>query len=227
MPSPHIDHRKRFKQRFLETGFDGFQAHEILELLLFYSIPQGDTNVIAHHILDNFENISDAFDADIGRLLEINGVGEHTAILMKMIPQLASCYTTAKLDTAQLDTSTKVCKYFYSRFIGVKTEQLRVACLNDELAVVACGVIIEGGVSAIPMNARKIVEYTYRSNCDMIIMAHNHPNGLSVTSEDDIAVTAQLVPILRNVGIKLLDHIIVGKDSATSMYDTGHFTTFR
>lgn len=227
MPSPHADHRKRLKQRFLDTGLDKFQPHEILELLLFFSIPQGDTNVIAHRMLDSFDNFSAVFDADIEQLLEINGVGEHTAILIKMIPQLASCYAAFQGENQQLDTSAKICKYFFSRYIGVKTEQLRIACLNDELKVVSYGTISEGGVSSVPINTRKIVEFTYRANCDMIVLAHNHPNGLPMASDEDVAITAQLVPILRNVGIKLLDHVIVGKKYATSMYDAGHFTTFR
>lgn len=226
MENPHAGHRQRLRERFLKTGFDGFQPHEILELLLFYARPRIDTNEIAHALIDTFGSFSAVLDARVEDLAKVKGLGENGAVLLKMLPQLIQAYSLDSMNNETLDTSQKVCAYFLHSFCGAKKEQVRVACLDDQLHVVASEIIGEGGVSSVPMDMRKIVEFTYRSGCEMIIIAHNHPAGEAVPSETDIAVNSQLKTILKSVGIKLLDHIIVGNSRAVSMYDAGYFTTF-
>lgn len=227
MSNPHEGHRQRLKERFLKTGLESFQAHEILELLLFYARPRIDTNEIAHALIEKFGSLSGVFDANPEDIASVKGMGENAAVLLKMIPQLASAYGRSKTESEVMDGSKKICAHFFNCFIGVKNEQLRVACLDDGLKIRSEGVVIEGGVSAVPMDVRKIVEFAYRSGCEMIIIAHNHPNGLPVPSETDIAVTNKLFSVLKSVGIKLLDHIIVNKDMASSMYDAGYFSMFK
>ena len=227
MDNPHDGHRQRLKERFLKTGLESFQPHEILELLLFFARPRIDTNEMSHELINKFGSLSNVFDANFDDISSVKGVGESGAILIKMIPQLASVYSVSQTENDIMDTSKKVCQHFYNYFIGSKNEQLRVACLDDNLRIVASSVVIEGGVSAIPMDVRKIIEFTYRSGCEMIIIAHNHPNGLAIASDADVSVTNKLNSILRSVGIKLLDHVIVNKDMAISMYDAGYFSVFK
>ena len=225
--NPHSGHRQRLKERFLKTGLDNFQPHEILELLLFYSRPRIDTNEMAHALLNKFGNITKVFDADIQDIAEVDGVGENSAILIKMVPQLAKAYCFQAVADDKLDTSKKVCNYFYNSFLGTRHEQLKVACLDDNLRVVACGTVIEGGLSSVSVNIRKIVEFTYRSKCEMIIIAHNHPNGDAYASDSDVKATEKIFPVLKSVGIRLLDHIVVSPKQALSMYDAGYFSEMR
>ena len=227
MDNPHEGHRKRLKSRFLQTGLEAFEAHEILELLLFYARPRIDTNELAHALIDRFGTLSAVLDADPQDLASVKGLGENGALLLKMIPQLASAYTVSQTENDVMDTSKKVCQHFYNCFIGIKNEQLRIACLDDRLRITAGGVVMEGGVNAVPVHMRKIIEFTYRSNCELILLAHNHPNGQALPSDSDVAVTNQLYSVLKSVGIKLLDHIIVNKDRAFSMYDAGYFSMFK
>ena len=88
----HDGHRKRVIDTFLQNGMDGMHPHEILEMLLFYAIPRKDTNETAHLLLDTFGSLSAVFDAPYEELLKVNGIGQNTAALLKMIPQLARAY---------------------------------------------------------------------------------------------------------------------------------------
>ena len=92
----HSGHRERMKQRFRETGFDGFSDVNALELLLFYAIPRQDTNPIAHALLDRFGSFHGVIDAHYEDLLKVNGVGENTALFLKMIPAVCKRYTQGK-----------------------------------------------------------------------------------------------------------------------------------
>ena len=91
-PVSHEGHRQRLKNRFLEHGLESFEKHNILELLLFYSIPQKDTNDLAHTLLDHFGTLRGVFEADFSELIKIPGIKENTATLIKLIPELAREY---------------------------------------------------------------------------------------------------------------------------------------
>ena len=88
----HENHRERVKNRFLSEGLDHFDAHNVLELLLFYSIPQKDTNEIAHLLIDRFGSLSAVLDAPFEDLIETPGIKEHSALLLKLIPALSRRY---------------------------------------------------------------------------------------------------------------------------------------
>lgn len=226
MKNIHEGHRKRLKQLFLENGLSTFANHTILELLLFYAVPRQDTNEIAHELLNEYKTVSGVFNAPFEELVNFKGLGENGATLIKLIPQLLSVYTISSNANSPMDNVKIVCEYFQGCFIGVKTEQLRVCCLDDNLNIISCSVVQDGGVNAVPINVRKIVENTYRSNCSLIIIAHNHPNGTAMPSDADIMATRQLLNILQSVGIKLLDHIVVGRDGVVSMKNTGYFNIY-
>lgn len=226
MANIHEGHRQRLKNTFLENGLNGMSSHTILELLLFFVIPRKDTNLIAHELIDRYKTISGVFKASYDDLLTINGLGSNGATFIKLIPQMLCVYSTDIKADQPMDNIKIINEYFYGCYIGVKTEQLRVCCLDDKLNIISCTVIQEGGVNAVPINVRKIVETTYKWNCSLIILSHNHPNGLPLPSDDDVIQTKKIYQILQSVGITLLDHVIVGQSGVISMKDNGFFNIF-
>ena len=84
----HTGHRQRMKAEFLARGIEGWPDHRVLELLLFYSIPQGDVNGLAHDLIEQFGSLSGVLDASVEELRKVKGVGEHTAVLLRMLPAL-------------------------------------------------------------------------------------------------------------------------------------------
>lgn len=223
MKNVNSGHRKRLKQRYLKEGIENFEHHNVLELLLFYALPRVDTNKIAHNLIKRFGTISGVFHAPIEELVKVKGIGENAAILINLIPQLMKVYAIDDFGTEPLDSSKKMCGYLTSCFIGTLTEEVRVICLDDRLRVISNDVLFEGAVSRVEISARKIVETAFRNNSDLIILSHNHPNGDEIPSEQDIVVTRHINNTLKAVNIKLLDHIIVGKNRTSSMRDGGYF----
>ena len=82
MDAPHAGHRQRLRERFLKMGLDSFEPHEVLELLLTYSIPRKNTNVIAHKLIDKFGSISAVFDAPCEALMSVDSITENSAVLI-------------------------------------------------------------------------------------------------------------------------------------------------
>ena len=92
MATNHAGHRNRVKQEFLSRGLEGWPGHRVLELLLFYAIPQGDVNALAHALMERFGSLSGVLDATVEDLKAVPGVGEHTAVLIKLMPAMGQAY---------------------------------------------------------------------------------------------------------------------------------------
>ena len=116
----HEGHRQRIKKRFREEGLDGFTDIQILELLLFYCIPQGDTNPIAHELLNRFGSLHQVLEAPRHELEKVPGIKEHSSTLISLIPQLARRYSVSQASLEKiLNTTSKCGEYLKPFFTGI------------------------------------------------------------------------------------------------------------
>ncbi len=208
----HDSHRQRLKSRFLSQGLEGFEDHNVLELLLFYSIPRSDTNEIAHYLLQEFKSLSGVFDAPVEELCKIKGVSHHTATLIKLIPEIISVYHTDKTkDTKIVSSTNDAGKFFIPRFYGKKNEEVHVLLLDDKKKVIRCDKLFEG---------------TVNSNATGIVLAHNHPGGVALPSARDLRATEKIFKALKLINVELCDHIIVADDDFVSLADSGEFSHY-
>jgi DNA repair protein RadC len=95
--NPHEGHRKRLRERFTKTGLDGFHDYEFIELLLTYAIPQRDVKPIAKELLRRFGGIKGIFDASREDLASVTGIGERTAILIKLLKEGSTLYLKTRV----------------------------------------------------------------------------------------------------------------------------------
>ena len=214
----HDGHRNRLKNRFLNEGLTNFEDHNVLELLLFYSIPRSDTNEIAHELLNKFGSLHGVFEAGMEDLMSINGISRHSAVLIKMIPELFVVYGRDKVrDIQKINSSDDAKQFFIPRFYGKVREEVQIVLLDDKM-----NIIYEGSVNSANVPIRKIVEIAIENRATNVIIAHNHPTGLILPSKDDLRATAKVREALALVDIKLLDHVIVSDNEAASLKDSGY-----
>ncbi len=208
----HQGHRERLRTRFLDEGLEKFQEHNILELLLFYSIPVKDTNEEAHALINRFGSLSAVFDAPFEELCKVKGIGERTATLIKLMPELFQRYELDKLnnDEVMLNSSKLVAAYVSKFFKGLTVERLYLLSLDSTCKMLSFDLISEGNVSKTSVDSRKIIEIALRNKATNIILVHNHPSGVTAPSRNDTDVTISVSNILENVGLRLCDHIIIG-----------------
>lgn len=224
MASMHDGHRERLKQRFRETGLDGFHEINVLELVLFYAIPRKDTNPIAHRLLDRFGSPAGVLDAPAEELTRIEGVGENAALLLKLIPQLARQYQISRsAGDCILDTTTKAGNYLVPYFFGQRDELVYLLCLDAKCKVLDCRELFHGSVNSAAVSTRKIVETALACNATSVVLAHNHTSGIALPSKEDEATTRTVQRALDAVDILLADHIVVADEDFVSMADNGFF----
>lgn len=222
-PSVHKGHRERLKARFLETGLDTFTDVQALELLLFYAIPQRDTNPIAHALLDRFGSLSQVLDAQPEDLKRVPGVSDHSATLLRLVTDLARFYQVDCAQRTEVLTSLDACgAYLVPRFFGRTLETVFLLCLDAKCKVLCCREIGEGSVNAASISVRKVVEAALSANATTVVLAHNHPSGVALPSADDVQTTRRIAAALSAVEIRLIDHIVVAEGDFISMAQSGY-----
>lgn len=182
MPQKEVDHkhhRQRLKERFLQEGLDHFDPVNILELMLFYAIPQGDTNPIAHRLLDTFGSLSGVMNASVENLCQVKGVGQHAATLIKLFAAVVRPYLDdGNRGGVVLQSTEEICQYLLPKFAGRTVETFFLVCLDGRRRVTYCGVLSEGTLDSVPVFVRQIVEKILAVHAGYVILAHNHPWGL-------------------------------------------------
>ncbi len=211
----HKNHRSRVRATIRQTGIENISDINLLEYLLFYSIPRKDTNEIAHRLLDAFGSLNGVFNATYDQLLAVDGMGESSALLVSLVPALSKRYIESGYGKkVNLSEPEDMLEYIKTKYYGERKEVLLVICLDAIGNLINCFKFGEGTSESVIFDRRAIIETALRVNADTVVFAHNHPNGVAAPSKDDIDTTSEFLSVFRKVGIKLADHIIVaGEDT--------------
>lgn len=218
----HGGHRARLRAQLLAHGAD-LPDHQLLELLLCYAIPQKDVNGLAHRLLNRFGGLSGVLDALPEALSAVNGVGEHTAALLKLVPLLASRYQSDRASPGRILNSTEAAGAYLRPYFGAgcRNEMVYLVCLDGKGKVLSCHRLSEGSVNAADITPRKVVELALAGNATAVLLAHNHTSGLALPSQADLLTTRRLQAVLEAVGIELADHLIFTDDDMVSLLESG------
>ena len=219
----HKEHRKRMKEKFLKYGYEVLSDHEMVELLLYFSIPYKNTNKTAHRLLEEYGSFSALIDADYEDLsnLNIKDVKDNTACLIRVIFACISKYISEKNDLsgARL-TPQNVSVYAKNLFFGHSEELCYALLLDKDCYVKKIRVISTGSMNSTPIYPREVVKFVVSQEEPYVMVLHNHPNGTAKPSVQDIEVTKSLINALSYVDVRLIDHIIVAGDSVVSMAES-------
>ena len=215
--SIHDGHRQRLKKRFLEEGLDNFEKVNVLELLLFYCVPRQDTNPLAHKLLNEFGSLMQVLDAPVHELQKA-GLSENAAIYLTMIREVCRYYYNENSAHEEYLLTIEDCgHYLCKKFIARNNETVFLLCMDAKCKVICCRVVSEGSTNSAGVSIRKAVELALNVKATTVILAHNHPQGLAIPSNDDVVTTYRLKQALDPLGVILADHIVVTGQDFVSM----------
>ena len=219
----HDGHRSRMRERYCREGLEGFAPHEVLELLLCYAKPRGNLNPLAHELLDVFGSLKGVFEASTDQLMAVKGVGKETATLLSLIlPMFRKYQECICAESKTLRKLSEAERYCTSLIAAQRVERLYLISLSTAMQVVGVRMLSEGSIDEVPAYPRKVVEAALNHNAYTVILCHNHPGGLAEPSSEDIEITTRIETVLENLGIRVLDHIIVSGSKTYSMCQHGH-----
>ena len=220
MSNVHDGHRDRMRQRFLQEGAEGLATHELLEMLLYGTIPRGDTNEIAHRLLDEFGGLDNLLEADPYEISKTAGVGIKSGVFLSLLHELVLRYEREKTVQKPALVSIQRCvEYCRSLLTFRPTERFYAIYLDGRRKVLHTSKLSEGTVGETPVSPRMVAEKALRYKAMSVLLCHNHPRGSANPSNEDIALTNQLRMILQPFGIDIMDHIIIGEDQYFSFFE--------
>ena len=218
--STYTGHRERMRKKFAYGGLDVFLEHEVLELLLTYALPRKDTKPLAWALIKKFGSLANVLDATPEKLLEVKGIGAHSAQLICLVRALFSRYARAKMDTpVSLSSPAKLIAYCKASLQGQEEEVLELIFLSVRNTIIGTKIMASGLIDRIVVTPRKIVECALRAKAAAIILVHNHPSGNSHPSQADIDLTNATKQAAKIFNIQVHDHIIIGKHNYFSLQE--------
>lgn len=224
----HTGHRERMKAEFLARGLEGWPDHRVLELLLFYTIPQGDVNDLAHELVERFGSLAGVLDASVEELKKVKGVGDHTAVFLRMLPAVLGRYQGARTRlSAIINSPEEAYAWLEPYFFGARNEMVYVLCLDGKRQVLGVRKVAEGSIELAEVNTRRIAEEAIGLRAAQIYVAHNHVSNLAIPSQADWLTTDTLRGALRPIGIELIDHLVFVDGDMVSLKDSEHLKSLQ
>lgn len=207
----HEHHRQRMKNRALVEGLDNFEPHNVLELMLFFVLPQVDTNDIAHELINRFGSFEAVFSAPIEELVKITGVKHHAATFLKLIPEFSRYYAQEQANPKAVKKPNKeqIAEMFLSYFVGRTDETVVCMFLDDKGYLIDTKTMFSGTINSVSFSYRQLVNEALCLNAYKVAVAHNHPSSSPIPSQDDIDTYRNLKRSLAQMHIELIDSYIV------------------
>ncbi len=215
---PHYHgHRQRLRARFLEAGSESLADYELLELLLFRSIPRRDVKPLAKALLKRFGTFAEVLTARPERLREDGELGEGAIVDFKIVEAAAKRLARESVQHRQVLSSFKeVIDYCRAAMAYSDREEFRILFLDKRNAVLSDEVLSVGTIDHTPVYPREIVRRALELGSTALILVHNHPSGDPTPSKADIRMTEEIVTIAGLMGIVVHDHLIIGKHGHAS-----------
>jgi len=215
-------HRKRLRERFMRAGPLALADYEMLELVMFRAVPQGDLNRTAKELLTVFGDFNHVIAASPTRLAEVRGVGPAIIQEFKIVEAAAHRFAQARVIGRDVISSwDALITYCRTAMAHRQTEQFRVLYLDRKNVLIADEAQAQGTVDHVPVYPREVVKRALQLDASAIILVHNHPSGDPEPSGADISMTHKVADAADAVGIDIHDHVVIGKSSEASFRTMG------
>ena len=220
----HSGHRDRLREKYLNFGIEALAPHEVIELLLFYAVPYRNTNDIAKNLYDRFGSLSAVLDASMDMLTEA-GLTRNQATFLKLIPDVTRRYMIDKHDNpSKIVDLADIPARLVDLYIGTDHEEMvYIIVVDEKMKEVYSGVLAKGKFNAGEISIRRIMNLVLNYGAAGVVLAHNHPSGVAMPSQEDYYATDRIRKSLRLIGVELLDHFIVADHMVVSMRDSDMF----
>lgn len=211
-------HRQRLRERFLNGGLGGFQDYEIVELLLTLGTPRRDCKQTAKQALEKLGSLDAIFNASQKELDEIERIGPANVLVLKLFQSIAEYLAKERIvEKITLDSPKKVADYLQKSIGREKKEFFVMLALDTHNRLIKVSHISVGTLDASLVHPREVFREAIECSASQIIIAHNHPAGLTDPSPEDLAITTRLLEAGKILDIEILDHIIVSRSSYKSL----------
>ena len=204
----HKDHRNRMRAKLKRCGADAFDAYQLIEMLLFHTIPRKDTNPPAHRLLELYPD-GGLLRADEEEMTDVEGVGEKSAALLRLSRDTVLRLICDSLSKEPMESDFSRRAYLYVWFISKPAGCVGAMFLDSHDKLLECSLLSSGRMFRCENYIDKITDISRKCGAKKVILCHNHINGDKNPSMEDRFLTECISRNLTEAGLEYLGHYIV------------------
>ena len=213
---------ERPRERLRERGAAALSSAELLAIILRTGTPSDNVLALAGRVLARFGGLAGLAKASFGELCGERGMGEAKTAQVKAALELGRrLLSTQPQERATVHSPQDVANLVMPDMDLLDQEHLRVLLLNTKNQVLAMPEVYKGNVNSTLVRIGELFREAVREGCPALIVVHNHPSGDPTPSRDDVEMTRQMVEAGQLLGIDVLDHIVIGRQSYVSLRERG------
>lgn len=215
-------HRERVRTRLIEGGADALADYEVLEFILFGAQRRGDTKPLAKALIKRFGSLQGVLNADPTALATVEGVNKQVIGVIKITQVAARRIARAEVrEKPVLSSWNALIDYLALDMAHLTRERVRVLYLDSKNRLVKDEHISEGTIDEASVHPREVIHHALDCGAAALILVHNHPSGSPEPSRADIQLTHRIAEAGRLMGVKVHDHVIVGREGHVSLRAKG------
>lgn len=223
MSEKHSGHRERMRKRLSESGsLEDFTECEILEMLLFYVFPRGNTSELAKNLISKFGSVKNVLTAPKDKLIEVKDMGDNSSTALCFFGLVSEYLNDEGCKNVNVGNYNEMLRYVENIFDLTVGEKFKLFCIDDNCNVISCSDVGIGKDGRIVPDYKKLTKELINSGCNFVAVAHNHTDGENIPSQEDIIFTRKLMSYFNMLDITLMDHYIVGTNGVMSMRNGGY-----
>ncbi len=213
---------ERPRERLIQSGDEYLTDAELLGII----IRDGTTNYravdLAQELLSKYGDFRKLSSVSIGELCKVRGIGPARAAQIKASLAIAKRFSTISVrPSQQFKCSKDIFDHFHERLREKKQEIFFIILLDNKNRIIKELDISKGSLTSSIVHPREVFNPAIKESAVSVIFVHNHPSGDPEPSKEDIQMTRRLLEVGDVVGIKVLDHIIIGNECFVSLKDKG------
>jgi DNA repair protein RadC len=219
---PHYSgHRKRLKDRLTQEPML-LPDYEVLELLLGYGLPRRDTKKLAKDLLAEFKTVEGVLGARDAALLNITGFGPGLLTFWKVLREIWARKLASDIaPREQINSPSKVAALAAARLGPLASEEFWVILVDNKNRFLAFEQVSRGTVDQTPVYPREVLAKAFTHQASGMMLVHNHPGGDPTPSSQDMDLTRRISQVATDVGIRVLDHLVVAESRYFSFQEQG------
>lgn len=213
---------ERPRERLFHVGAEALRDGELLAILFRTGSRDENAVQLADSVLRHFNGLRRLSQASINELQQVKGVGKVKAIEIKAALELGKRMSSYKRPLLpRIHKVEDACEIAASHIRLYETETFLCLHLSTKNDVLRVEEISKGGMDWVSIQPRDVFRQALREGAHAIILAHNHPSGDPEPSGADIAITRKLAEAANMLGLRLLDHVVIGDNRHVSMKERG------
>lgn len=213
---------ERPREKLLSKGAASLSNAELLAIFLRTGTHGASAVQLAMQLLNQFGSLHELMSANRQVFCEAKGLGEAKYAQLQAVLELSRRYIEEKLKRpTQFKTAADTKNYLSSQLRHENREVFAVLLLDSQHQFIRYEALFRGTIDSAAVYPRELVKLALEHHAAAVILAHNHPSGISEPSAADQDITTRIVRALALIDVRVLDHIVVGRGECTSFAQRG------